>query len=255
MAEISSGIGSRPELVWETLKSGADGTSIATVGYCEKFLTREEADRAFEELDGGTSIRWERIPIKLWGKQMVQPRDVAFFNKDGKSYPYSASVVLSQNWFPKLDALEKLVSGYVGSSLGRDDLTFDSILCNRYNSGSDHISPHADDDPFWGKEPVIASLSLGGTRKFNVAEVVGPGGKLDARGKREYALGHGSLLVMMGLTQETCKHWVPKTKDADPRINLTMRTWVAEEDYVRKKKKKKDPVRGGSRDAKRIKRV
>jgi alkylated DNA repair dioxygenase AlkB len=66
---------------------------------------------------------------------------------------------------------------------------------------------------------VIASLSLGATRRF----------RLRHRRRKELEpvavdLESGSLLIMEGDTQRFWKHQVPKTKRvAEPRINLTFR--------------------------------
>ncbi len=77
---------------------------------------------------------------------------------------------------------------------------------------------HADDEPELGREPTIASLSLGATRTF----------ELEHRADRERVavpLEHGSLLVMAGETQHRWRHRVPKQRRIQGgRINLTFRT-------------------------------
>jgi alkylated DNA repair dioxygenase AlkB len=65
---------------------------------------------------------------------------------------------------------------------------------------------------------VIASLSLGATRRFKLKSRTpdGPGMGLD--------LPHGSLLVMRGDTQTHYRHALPRTaKAVGERINLTFR--------------------------------
>jgi alkylated DNA repair dioxygenase AlkB len=79
---------------------------------------------------------------------------------------------------------------------------------------------HADDEPELGRNPAIASVSLGATRRF----------KLRHRHRPEAAatldLAHGDVLLMAGSTQHTYVHSVPKTaRPAGERINLTWR-WV-----------------------------
>ena len=77
---------------------------------------------------------------------------------------------------------------------------------------------HSDDEPELGRKPVIASLSLGATRRF----------RLRSRTRGVAPLGldleHDSLLVMGGETQEHWQHAVPKTRrPVGLRINLTFR--------------------------------
>jgi alkylated DNA repair dioxygenase AlkB len=78
---------------------------------------------------------------------------------------------------------------------------------------------HSDDEPELGPDPVIASLSLGATRTFQLRHRRGA-----ARGGLDLALGDGCLLVMRGTTQRLYRHGVPKQpKVQEARINLTFR--------------------------------
>jgi alkylated DNA repair dioxygenase AlkB len=43
---------------------------------------------------------------------------------------------------------------------------FNHVLINRYRDGSDSIGLHADDEPELGLDPIVATLSLGTTRRF-----------------------------------------------------------------------------------------
>jgi alkylated DNA repair dioxygenase AlkB len=79
---------------------------------------------------------------------------------------------------------------------------------------------HSDDEPELGRNPLIASLSLGGERRFDLRRC-GSG-----RIEHSLALTHGSLLVMAGATQHHWQHQVAKTRKAcAPRLNLTFR-WI-----------------------------
>lgn len=95
---------------------------------------------------------------------------------------------------------------------------FNSVLLNLYRDGRDSVSWHADNEPGLGRNPVIASLSLGATRRF----------QLKHRRSKERVrvdLTHGSCLVMAGATQHHWLHQIPKTaRPVGPRINLTFRT-------------------------------
>ena len=95
---------------------------------------------------------------------------------------------------------------------------FNSVLANLYRDGSDSMGWHSDDEPELGARPVIASLSLGATRKF-----VFKHRRKDAN-KLALALTSGSLLLMQGDTQANYRHALPKTaKAVAERINLTFR--------------------------------
>jgi alkylated DNA repair dioxygenase AlkB len=97
---------------------------------------------------------------------------------------------------------------------------YNSVLLNLYRDGRDGMGWHADDEPELGREPVIASVSFGATRRF----------KLRHRRSRSAAstldLAHGDLLLMAGATQHHYVHAVPKTaRPVGARVNLTFR-WV-----------------------------
>jgi len=92
------------------------------------------------------------------------------------------------------------------------------VLLNLYRDGRDSMGFHADDEPELGENPLIASVSLGATRRFELRP---------KRGKVPpiaLALEHGSLLVMGGTCQHLFRHGVPKQRQqVGPRINLTFR--------------------------------
>jgi alkylated DNA repair dioxygenase AlkB len=97
---------------------------------------------------------------------------------------------------------------------------FDSVLANLYRDGKDAMGWHADDEPELGPAPVIASLSLGATRRFAFKPKAG-----NEEGARlSIVLPHGSLLVMRGATQANYLHAIPRTRrPVGARINLTFR--------------------------------
>ncbi len=97
-------------------------------------------------------------------------------------------------------------------------VAFNSVLANLYRDGRDCMGWHSDDEPELGMRPVIASLSLGATRRFVLKH------RRDPERKLAFDLSHGSLLVMRDDTQEDYRHALPRTsKPVGPRINLTFR--------------------------------
>jgi alkylated DNA repair dioxygenase AlkB len=78
---------------------------------------------------------------------------------------------------------------------------------------------HRDREPELGENPTIASISLGGIRRFVLHH-----SQQNNTTRLEVRPEHGSLLLMRGATQYFWRHCVPKTrKVVGPRVNLTFR--------------------------------
>jgi alkylated DNA repair dioxygenase AlkB len=157
-----------------------------------------------------TTVPWSSQTITMFGKQYEEPRRTAWFGDVGASYTYSGITMTPLAWTPLLESLRKICEERSGSS-------FNSVLLNLYRNGNDKMGWHADDEPELGTEPVIASLSLGATRRFRFRH----------RTTKEIVkceLPTGSLVVMSGLSQKCWVHEVPQQKRITaPRINLTFR--------------------------------
>jgi alkylated DNA repair dioxygenase AlkB len=82
---------------------------------------------------------------------------------------------------------------------------------------------HSDDEPELGRNPTIASVSLGAQRTFVMKH------KFRRELKSVHLpLDHGSLLLMKGATQHNWKHGINKLSGpCEPRVNLTFRRIVA----------------------------
>lgn len=93
---------------------------------------------------------------------------------------------------------------------------FNYVLCHLYRDGKDHIGPHRDKE---GMTSIIASLSLGTTRKFRMKLMTRKSGW-----DEEFDMESGSMIVMKASCQHNYLHWVPEQKKiTEPRINLTFR--------------------------------
>ena len=106
------------------------------------------------------------------------------------------------------------------------DVRFTSCLLNLYRNGRDSNGWHADDEKTLGKNPIIASISLGQERHFHLKHKLKKDlkQKLKKDLKQKLLLEHGSLLLMKGETQHCWYHQVPKTaKTVQERINITFR--------------------------------
>ncbi|EAR14152.1 MULTISPECIES: alpha-ketoglutarate-dependent dioxygenase AlkB family protein [Robiginitalea] len=181
----------------------------ATLRYQPGFLLPKEAESLFGEIKSQTP--WRQDTIRLFGKTFQQPRLTALYGKNGQAYTYSGILMEPLPFTPLLEDLLHRVSIAAGEK-------FTTCLLNLYRDGSDSNGWHADDEPELGNNPVIASLSLGASRKFHLKHR-----RIKSQRVR-MNLESGSLLLMAGTTQHHWLHQVPKTKrPVGPRINLTFR--------------------------------
>lgn len=172
-----------------------------------EFLSEDLADVAFAEL--ATTNSWEQQSLLMYGKMVDEPR-LSSWHSDGQSYTYSGRERLPQPWTPLLRNIREQCEQHT-------DHTFNGVLVNYYRDGSDHLGWHSDDELVNGPEPLIASISLGAERRFDLRH-------RETREVVSTSLGHGSLLVMSGFSQRCWEHRIPKmTRIADARINLTFR--------------------------------
>jgi alkylated DNA repair dioxygenase AlkB len=198
------------------------------VTYVPQFLRAADADALFERTESASA--WERTPIRFFGKEVLQPRDTAFFGTEEYSYSDCAiSKPISWDADPVAMALYK-VKLSIEKLLYLPPDFFNVALCNKYNSGADYMGFHADDEKTMGPTPVIASVSLGAERRFLLREKK----EIDGNRRRiEYTLEHGSLLVMSGETQMHWKHSLPKQAGIGAqRLNFTFRRVVSDDDLV-----------------------
>lgn len=181
---------------------------LAGFRYSTGFLTPGRADALLDLL--WRELKWEQYRIRLFGRLIAQPRLSAWCCDPGVLYRYSGLELPQAAWHPELDGLRNELQRVL-------DTEFNSVLANAYRNGRDSMGWHADDERELGPEPLIASISLGATRRFLVREKSGgPSSGLN--------LEHGSLLVMSGRSQERTLHSIPKTrKEVTLRINLTFR--------------------------------
>ncbi len=177
--------------------------------YFPHFFSLDKADELYRIMLKETI--WQQDPITLFGKTHLQPRLTALYGNDGKPYSYSGIVMQPHTWTPALTYIREEIETVCTE-------VFTTVLLNLYRDGRDSNGWHADNERELGRNPVIASLSLGAERQF----------QLRHNEKKEMAqkinLEHGSLLIMGGATQQYWKHQIPKTaKPVGPRINLTFR--------------------------------
>jgi len=156
-------------------------------------------------------IPFQQRPIRIMGREIMQPRLSAWVGDPGTAYTYSGVRNEPEPWPPALLPLRAQVSRAANEA-------FNSVLCNLYRDGIDSMGFHADAEPELGPTPVIASLSLGAPRRFQLRH------RRDTADRLDLDLPSGSLLIMRGELQQHYKHAVPKQRAIhEPRINLTFR--------------------------------
>lgn len=157
-------------------------------------------------------VPWRTEVITLWGKQYQQPRLAAWFGDPGAQYTYSGLSLEPLPWTDLLADLRGRVEALAGAP-------FNSVLVNYYRDHRASMGFHSDDEPELGRNPIIASVSVGEQRTF----------VLKHRSRKDLkpvhlSLDSGSLLLMKGETQHRWKHGINKVAHpCGPRVNLTFR--------------------------------
>lgn len=179
------------------------------VRYLSDWIAPDAADALLAELR--ESVVWEARTIRLFGREVMQPRLVAFQGDPGVVYRYSGSRWQAGAWHPAIAELRKRLDRELRAA-------FNSVLLNLYRDGNDSMGWHSDNETELGGGPLIASVSLGAPRRFVLRR------RDDHRVRREVTPAHGSVLVMSGDLQRHWQHQVPRTRrTVGARINLTFR--------------------------------
>jgi alkylated DNA repair dioxygenase AlkB len=179
----------------------------AELTYVPGFYDAAESAHVLETLLAETP--WRQDTLRFGGKEVPVPRLQAWYGE--RRYGYSGLQLLPQPWTPLLDALRSKVASATR-------LEFNSVLVNYYRDGNDSVSWHADDEKELGPDPLIASLSFGATRRFELKH------RTLKRTRMNLELASGSLLLMGTGLQRYWMHQLPKDAGITlPRINLTFR--------------------------------
>lgn len=170
----------------------------------------ESADAARIQGRLRDEIQWEQVRVNVFNRMVDQPRLTAWYGDAGKTYSYSGTRLTPTPWTDTLSTLRDEVARIA-------DARFNSVLANLYRDGNDGVGWHADNERELGTNPVIASVSLGATRRFDLKH-------RDTGELVRVDLPAGSLLVMSGQSQHKWVHRIAKTKKlCGERINLTFR--------------------------------
>lgn len=173
------------------------------------FLTEAEADSCFTRLLKTTA--WQEETLFIYGRFIKVPRLMSWHGDAQAVYCYSGKTHNPLPWTSELLELKQLAEDFAQSE-------FNSVLLNLYRNGADSMSWHSDDEKELGDKPLIASLTLGAVRDFQLRH------RRDKNHRLNLQLPHGSLLLMKNTCQQSWQHQLPKRqKVTRARINLTFR--------------------------------
>ncbi len=178
--------------------------------YYSDWLNNNEASQLLTTLK--QQVAWQQSTINIYGKSVKIPRLNAWYGDAECPYQYSGKVFSPLPWLPCLWEQKLKIEQITGFS-------YNSVLVNCYRDGNDSVAWHSDDEPELGRNPPVASLSLGAERTFQLRHRYNKDLAI-----RKLNLGHGSLLIMSGELQHHWHHQLPKVANLkQERINLTYR--------------------------------
>ncbi|MGQ7856724.1 alpha-ketoglutarate-dependent dioxygenase AlkB family protein [Pedobacter sp. WC2501] len=177
--------------------------------YMPGFIGVEEADVLLSSFISTTP--WMQKIVKRYDKEVITPRLSAWYGDRGGTDYNALGKSTPLPWTAGLLKLKASVEATAGTS-------FNSVLLNYYRDGQDSVAWHSDNETVMGSHPVIASVSFGQVRGFDIRR------KTDHTEKYTVRLEHGSLLLMKGDLQTKWDHRIAKsTRPMGPRVNLTFR--------------------------------
>ncbi|CVL10988.1 uncharacterized protein FPRO_00689 [Fusarium proliferatum ET1] len=211
--------------------------------YFEPFISGSVSRRLFEFLRSELPFYRVEYKIKRGGieTQIRTPRWTTVFGLDETSKFDDKGLPVDAN--TGLKALDKRYARYPPRPIPKclDELRlrtelatgckYNFCLVNYYASGTDSISFHSDDEQFLGREPAIASFSLGARRDFLMKHKPLPPNapsppSVNAK-PLKLPLGSGDMVLMRGRTQSNWLHSIPKrtgkNQEDGGRINITFR--------------------------------
>ncbi|MES2827044.1 MAG: alpha-ketoglutarate-dependent dioxygenase AlkB [Bacteroidota bacterium] len=157
---------------------------------------------------------WQQKTQWMFDKEVITPRLTAWYANEN-TYDYTSLRRSAPNiWTPELLLIKSRVEWIAG-------VNFNSVLLNYYRDGNDSVAWHSDNEKALGSRPVIASVSFGQVRSFDIRN------KRDHSEKYSIKLESGAMMIMKGDLQQHWDHRVPKSiKPMRPRVNLTFRIVV-----------------------------
>ena len=185
------------------------GLPVEMVEYTPGLIDAQTGDELLKKFIRETP--WKQSTQKMWEKEYLTPRLTAWYGDVGTDYSVSGKISNPRPWTDELLMIKKLVEPLAG-------IKFNSVLLNYYRDGNDSVAWHSDKESILGKRPVIASVSFGQVRSFDIRN------KQDHKEHYSVKLEHGSFLLMKAGLQEAFEHRIAKSaRLMKARVNLTFR--------------------------------
>ncbi|WP_214072623.1 alpha-ketoglutarate-dependent dioxygenase AlkB [Mucilaginibacter sp. dw_454] len=179
--------------------------------YYPGLFGKQEGDYLLQKFIAGSP--WKQRVQKIYDKEVITPRLTAWYGDPGTDY----SVLGKSNplpWTEELLMIKNKVEPLAG-------IRFNSVLLNYYRDGNDSVAWHSDRESVLGRNPIVASVSFGQVRSFDIRS------KTDHSEKYSVRLEHGSFLLMKAGLQEYWEHRIAKSvKPMKARVNLTFRVVI-----------------------------
>lgn len=151
-----------------------------------------------------------------WERRENVPRREYWTNIFNAPYTYGRGVGIrtyeSKSSHAGIDYVRDVLSGELG-------FQYEACFLNGYETGTDALGPHADDDPKIDHTRPIAVVTLGDGRDIEYMAIG------DKTTKKRIFLENGSLFLMKAGMQSTHLHRIPRAGHVvkRPRISLTFR--------------------------------
>ncbi|RYZ99096.1 MAG: alpha-ketoglutarate-dependent dioxygenase AlkB [Sphingobacteriaceae bacterium] len=188
------------------------GLPTELLAYTPALFDKAESDHLLNKFI--SEANWKQSVQKMYDKEVLTPRLTAWYGDLGTDYSTTGKVLNPTPWTPELFMIKIKVEQLSGT-------IFNSVLLNYYRDGNDSVAWHSDRESVLGKNPVIASVSFGQVRSFDIRN------KTDHTEKYSVRLEHGSFLLMKAGLQENWEHRIAKsTKLMKARVNLTFRVVI-----------------------------
>ena len=149
-----------------------------------------------------------RGKVTVFNKTFDTPR---FQQSYGIDYAFSGNVAKALH-------IPKIFNKYLDFFSNKYNVNFNMILVNWYENGDHYIGMHSDDEKQMIPYSPVITISLGETRKFKIQ---------DKKTKEitTFEFKNNEFITMGGTFQKTHKHGVPKQKNKNGRISITMRAF------------------------------
>jgi hypothetical protein len=198
-------------------KKRTPNTSLIPRALPPTLLTR--AKHIFFESEDVQYMSPEESKVHVFGYKNIPRKQCAYSNPPGMHYGFSGSRIKAhpESDLPIISEIRAIVETLATMDSGIPT-TFNFVLVNFYRDGKDHIGWHNDNEGDMIQDSIIASLSLGASRDFDLRLIK------DHQVKHRVILDDNTLLLMKPPTNSEWHHCVPqRLKLIRPRVNLTFR--------------------------------